>query len=402
MTFTSRRTRLVGVALTAIAVHLVVLALFTQGWSATLGALAWLAVAPLLLRGFDRGGRVARAAVAGVPGLGALAGGTIAHVGHAALNGPTLLDVTGILVAVAGAVLLGVAFASLFSRTRRAVKLLSIPLVLVLAQFYVGPVLVMGTLATNAKRDPGKPAASLGITGAEDVRFTAQDGVPLSGWYIPGSSARAVVVLHGSHGTRASTTPYIRFLHAAGYGVLAYDARGHGASDGNENALGWLGDRDLAGAVAYTRSRGARSIGALGLSMGGEEALRAAAVGVGLTAVVADGAGAGTLGDAKLEEGTSSALFTAVTWIGMRTVALFSGDAEPQALEGILHRIDMPVLLIASNRANERRIDGEFARRIGPRARLWYLADTGHTQGLRRHPAEYESRVLAFFDQAVR
>jgi hypothetical protein len=86
----------------------------------------------------------------------------------------------------------------------------------------------------------------------------------------------------------------------------------------------------------------------------------------------------------------------------MRTVALFSGDSEPPALAGIVGRIDAPVLLIASNRRNERRIDAEFRSRIGPRAKLWYLADTGHTQGLDRHPAAYRARVLAFLDNALR
>ena len=142
--------------------------------------------------------------------------------------------------------------------------------------------------------------------------------------------------------------------------------------------------------------------GALGLSMGGEEALRAAANGVRLAAVVADGAGSGTLGDAKLEEGTSSPLFTAFTWIGMRTVALFSGDREPVPLSEIVGRIRAPVLLVASKRRNERRINQEFRKRIGsPAARLWYLGDTGHTQGLARHPREYRERVLAFLESSL-
>jgi pimeloyl-ACP methyl ester carboxylesterase len=193
-------------------------------------------------------------------------------------------------------------------------------------------------------------------------------------------------------------------LHSAGYGVLAYDARGHGRSAGHENALGWYGDRDLAGAVAYLRRTGAdpERIAALGLSMGGEEALRAAAAaGAGLAAVVADGAGAGTLGDTKLEQ-DGDALLTAVTWIGMRTVELFSGDSEPTPLADIVRRIDVPVLLIASNRRFERHIDSVFAERIGPQATLWYLADAGHTRAFARHPERYRDRVLGFLANALR
>lgn len=398
---TSRRTRIAGICLTVTALHLVGLALFSQGEVAAAGALAWIVASPFVLLAFQYGPRVVRAVAAGIPGLGMTAAGLVTHAGRTAFNGPSAGDFSGITVAIAGIVLLVLAGRELFAGTRRLTKLLWIPLAFVLLQFYVMPVLVTGTVATNAPRGDDASSSVLGIAGAEDVAFNAADGVRLRGWFVPGG-ASAVVVLHGSHGTRSSTKDYIRFLHDAGYTVLAYDARGHGASGGNENALGWYGDRDLDGAVAWLRERGARRVAALGLSMGGEEALRAAANGVPLSAVVADGAGSGTLGDAQLEQGTDSALFTAVTWVGMRTVSLFSGDSEPPALSGIVGLIDAPVLLIASNRRNERRIDAEFRSRIGPRAKLWYLADTGHTQGLDRHPGAYRARVLAFLDGALR
>ena len=32
---------------------------------------------------------------------------------------------------------------------------------------------------------------------------------------------------------------------------------------------------------------------------------------------------------------------------------------------------------------------------------LWELADTGHTAGLRTHPAEYERRTTSFLDRAL-
>ena len=38
----------------------------------------------------------------------------------------------------------------------------------------------------------------------------------------------------------------------------------------------------------------------------------------------------------------------------------------------------------------------------GPTAQLWELPGTGHTAGLRTHPAEYERGVTGFFDRALR
>jgi uncharacterized protein len=402
MATTSQRARIVGFALTLIGLHLVLLALFTQGLAVAVAAVGWFCAAPVVIGRFERGGRVERTLITGLIGLAALAGGAIAHVGHAAFNGPTAADITGILTAAAGFGLILIASEALFVHTRRRTKLLALPLAFVLLQFYVLPVLVTGTVATNASRGDGPPASSLRIVAAEDVRFASSDGVALGGWFVPGSRDAAVVLLHGSHGTRASTSAYLRFLHRAGYAVLAYDARGHGSSDGHENGFGWHGDRDLAGAVEYLRGRGIESVAALGLSMGGEEALRAAANRVGLRAVIADGAGASTLGDAKLEQDDTSPLFSAVTWLGMRTVALFSGDDEPPALADRLDRIRVPVLLIASNRRNERRIDSVFRDRIGARATLWYVADAGHTKALERHPDAYRARVLNFLADALR
>jgi hypothetical protein len=37
----------------------------------------------------------------------------------------------------------------------------------------------------------------------------------------------------------------------------------------------------------------------------------------------------------------------------------------------------------------------------GPTTRLWELPDSGHTGGLRTHPAEYEQRTTAFLDRAL-
>jgi hypothetical protein len=59
------------------------------------------------------------------------------------------------------------------------------------------------------------------------------------------------------------------------------------------------------------------------------------------------------------------------------------------------------VLLIASNRAGERRIDEAFRRRIAARAALWHVSDAGHTQAQHRHPAAYANRILRFFAAAL-
>jgi pimeloyl-ACP methyl ester carboxylesterase len=272
--------------------------------------------------------------------------------------------------------------------------------VLVAAQWLVLP-FVGAMLALHAPGETPARAATLGIPGAEDVRLAAGDGTPLAGWWVPGGDGAAVVLLPGAHDTRDDVVDHLHLLHDAGFAVLAVDPRGHGASGGRPNALGWAGASDVAGAVAYVRSRGvdADRIGALGLSMGGEEALRSAATGSGLQAVVADGAGASTAGDRALVEG--GALPRSVAWMSSRMTELLGGRCEPPPLRDLVGGIRVPVLLIASGADDEAAIDRAFAARIGPDATVWEIPAAGHTRGLDTEPAAYRARVVAFLRRAL-
>ena len=65
-----------------------------------------------------------------------------------------------------------------------------------------------------------------------------------------------------------------------GYGVLLFDRRGEGASEGDPNIFGWAGDRDLHAAAEYLQGRpdvDPDRIGGIGFSVGGEMLLQAAA-----------------------------------------------------------------------------------------------------------------------------
>jgi predicted alpha/beta hydrolase len=80
-----------------------------------------------------------------------------------------------------------------------------------------------------------------------------------------------------------------------GYGVLLFDRRGEGESDGDPNAFGWAMDRDLKAAAAFLQHRPeveAHRIGGIGLSVGGEMLLQTAAESKVFRAVVSEGAGA--------------------------------------------------------------------------------------------------------------
>lgn len=388
--------RLFGAALAVMALQMLTAAAVT---GQVMLALTFVALAPAAFLAFQRSGRAVRVLLAGPLGLAAVASGFAHHVPRLVLGSPQADDYTGALFGLAGAALVGLAFHVALRGRGRLAKLLAVPVVLALAQWFLLPTVTAG-LATNAHRSHVESAASLALPGARDVSFPAADGTRLRGWYVPGKRTPAVILLHGSHGTRVATLAHLRTLAAAGFPVLAFDARGHGQSGGRANALGWRGTDEIAGAFQFLRHQPGvdrTQIAVLGLSMGAEEALRAASEGVPLAGIVADGAGASTTGDQRLVEG--SAVPTSVSWLTMRAVELFSGDREPAPLTSVVERISAPTLLIASNATGEEAIARRLQRRMGGRSELWYVPDAEHTKALDAHPAAYRARVVGFLDQ---
>ena len=144
------------------------------------------------------------------------------------------------------------------------------------------------TSSVHVARD-AVPAPHLGAP-HEDVTLTTSDGLTLKGWYVPSRNGAAVIAFPGRKGPQ----PHARMLIRHGYGVLLLDRRGEGESEGDPSTRGWGGARDLHAAVAYLQRRPdveRGRIGGLGLSVGGEMMIEAAASTPGLKAVASEGAG---------------------------------------------------------------------------------------------------------------
>ncbi len=88
--------------------------------------------------------------------------------------------------------------------------------------------------------------ADIGL-GFEDISFRADDGVLLSGWFIPRSAAsRTVLFLHGNAGNIGNRLEKIKVLHDLGLSVLIIDYRGYGQSEGKPGERGITRDSDAA------------------------------------------------------------------------------------------------------------------------------------------------------------
>ena len=130
---------------------------------------------------------------------------------------------------------------------------------------------------------------------AEDVAFKSTDGVQLKGWIFRGAAKMAPIVLCHDLGESKNAVINIAIaLNKAGFTVLAFDFRGHGASGGEGSTLGVEEVRDVLGAVDFVASLpkedvDARKIGIFGAGMGAHAAVLAAAERPALRVLVLDG-----------------------------------------------------------------------------------------------------------------
>ena len=363
-----------------------------------LGLAAW---AYPRLRG---GGRAAFALAFGV--LGIAAGSEGFH--YTREVGPSGDDFTGLLCLPAGLTLLALGAVTLW-RTRRTdgslwwryARRALIGAVGFVAAFMVG-MAGYGYGTTHMGRAV-VPPDRLGVA-HEDVRFTTADGLELEGWYIPSRNGAAVIAFPGRNGPQQQA----RLLARHGYGVLLFDRRGEGASEGEPNAWGWGGDADVKAAIAYLRRRpdvDPGRIGGIGLSVGGEMMLETAAETDELAAVVSEGAGARSLSE-ELDydvSGPDKVLGSLVSAAKTASIAVFSNQSPPANLKDLSARIaSQPVLLIAApNSGHGEELNRGYARAAGDSAALWEIPESGHVGGLDARPEEYERRVIAFFDRAL-
>jgi predicted acyl esterase len=239
----------------------------------------------------------------------------------------------------------------------------------------------------------------------QDVTFRTSDGLQLSGWYVPSRNGAAVVIVHGGGGSRDGARLHARMLAHAGYGVLLYDARGRGRSDGDTDAYGWTWGRDVDAAIRFLQRRPdvqQGRIGALGLSTGADVLVEVAARRHDLRAVVADGSTSRSLDDTVRITRGGDWLSIPFWWTQYTAAEVLEGARPGPALAKLAARTaPTRILFIASSWPVEREAAPIYARAAGKRAELWKV-DAGHTQGLRDHPRQYTRRVVGFFDRVLR
>ena len=245
------------------------------------------------------------------------------------------------------------------------------------------------------------PRPELGVA-YENVEFITSDGLKLKGWYIPSKNRAAVISFPGRSGTQNEA----KMLARHGYGVLLFDRRGEGESEGDPNAFGWQGERDIHAAVAFLQRRSdvdPARIGGIGLSVGGEMMIEAAAESSALKAIVSEGASGRSVRDILANPGRT---WQEVLGNGVATAAtaLFTNNLPPADLRSLVPKITRrPVFFVYGERGQpveEPANRAFYADAREPKA-IWEVPDAGHVGGLEARPKEYERRVVGFFDGAL-
>jgi alpha-beta hydrolase superfamily lysophospholipase len=237
----------------------------------------------------------------------------------------------------------------------------------------------------------------------EEVRFTTDDGVTLSGWLVTaGRETRtAVIVLHGFGGHRlpelAAFVPWLAEQHH----VLQFDFRGHGRSDPSLVTLGATERRDVAAAVRFVESRGLGPIGLFGISMGAATAI-VSAPDLPVAAVVADAP------FAELHHPVANRMRQVgypLAGIGARLIVWVASLRSRVRLRdpiGSVARIaPRPLLLIAPR--EDRLISWRQSVRLFEAAsepkELMVVEGAGHAEAYASAPEPYRARVLGFLER---
>jgi fermentation-respiration switch protein FrsA (DUF1100 family) len=229
------------------------------------------------------------------------------------------------------------------------------------------------------------------------VDLITQDGLRLSAWYTPPQNGAVILLAHGYGNKRPE---WIHALLARKkYGVLAWDARAHGESDGNISTIGYLEVLDVKAALDYVQAQAdVEHIGAWGGSMGGATIIRAAAQFPQIEAIFIDSS------FASLEEEFNYLVpYPVINPLAKFIVTAGTGfrleDVDP--LHDIARISPRPVYIVQGRGDSMASPDSgeKLFQAAGEPRFLWEKEDVPHLSMYLDNPRRYQRRLVDFFEE---
>lgn len=231
----------------------------------------------------------------------------------------------------------------------------------------------------------------------QDVELFTEDNVRLSAWYTPPQNGTVILIAHGYGDKRTETIHALFASH--GYGVVAWDFRAHGKSEGDFCSLGYYEILDAKAALDFALAQpGVEHVGAWGGSMGAVTMIRATAHYSGIEALVADSPFVTLEDEMDLR----------VPFPVMRPLIQFFAESESGVALDQVRPVDdialirpRPVFLIQG--MSDGMVPLDSAQRLydaaGEPRQLWLENDVGHLGMYAHDEAIYAERVIEFFEE---
>ena len=231
----------------------------------------------------------------------------------------------------------------------------------------------------------------------QEVELVTEDGVKLSAWYTPPQNGAIILVAHGYGDKRAEDFHALFASH--GYGVIAWDFRAHGSSEGEFSSLGYYEVLDAKAALDYALAQpGVEHVGAWGGSMGAVTMIRATAQYPEIEALVADSPFP-TLQDEMNLRVPFPILRPLIRLFAERQSGVTLDLVRP--VDDIARISPRPVLIIQG--MGDGMVPLDSAQRLydaaGEPRQLWTEKDAPHLNMYAYYKTRYTKRVIKFFDE---
>lgn len=250
--------------------------------------------------------------------------------------------------------------------------------------------------------------ADFGATDWRNVEFTTDDDLTLKGWFIPPAPATdgaTILFIHGHGGTRLDYQNIAPLFLREGYGLLMFDLRASGESEGEVVTLGCREVLDVEAAFNFLLHQpevDPERIALYGHSMGGATAIQAMYELPRARVLIASAAYTSvynSVGDGIERLTPLPALPIANLIVAMMHIEADCNMFDVRPVETIVE-IDRPLLIIqgTADTTIELHNGYELFAATGEPKEIYIVEGAGHADIYETDPAEYERRVLGFLD----